>query len=309
MGFLSGFWKRAARGALKNHWLNALLIALAVNLPALLVQGIAAVTGNDLLTRLQDLLLSAVSANGTSLDTIRVTEGLQEIRESTGIWVMQGLNIVAWLLTPCLTLGMVAWLLGRLRKQEDEGVIAVFSRMSLFLKGIGLRLYTAWRVFLFILPGVALSILSLLPVWLNRGDSRISALNALNTSMGIQTVAMIAILVLGIMAALKYALGDMLLADHPEWGPVRAAKESKQATQGKRGQLFSLYISFIPWYLLETLVSGLCLDMFGPIPALMVQILGSLAITVYLNAAVCAFYLGNAAGEQEEINEESETEL
>ena len=35
------FWKRQARAALKNHWLTGLLIALIVNLPSLLVQGIA----------------------------------------------------------------------------------------------------------------------------------------------------------------------------------------------------------------------------------------------------------------------------
>ena len=154
MFFSNYFWKRQTREALKGHWLTAMLIALIVNLPSLLVQGIASITGNDLLTRVQDAMYSALSVSGTgsaSVDMDRMIAGLQEIQESTGIWVMQGLNIVAWLLTPCLTLGMVAWLLGRLRKQEDAGVTAVFSRMNLFFKGIGLRLYAAWRIFLFML--------------------------------------------------------------------------------------------------------------------------------------------------------------
>lgn len=308
MVYPSGFWKRAAKEALKNHWLTALLIALIVNLPSLLVQGIASMTGNDLISRLQDLLMSSVSANGTTVDADRIMAGMQELRNSTGIWVMQGLNAAAWLMTPCLTLGMVAWMLGRLRRQEDAGVTAVFSRFGLFWKGIGLRLYTAWRIFLFMLPGVALSILSLLPLWLSDRNSSVSVLSAANTMMGMQSLAMIAMMALGIIAALRYALGDMHLADHPEWGPVRAAKESRNVTQGRKGQLFSLYISFIPWYLLETVVSGLCLDLFGGVPALMVQMLGSLAITVYLNASVCAFYLGCLPGEVLNKSEESSEE-
>ena len=100
---------------------------------------------------------------------------------------------------------------------------------------------------------------------------------------------------LGIMAALKYSLGDMILADAPEKGPVQAAKESKTRMQGKRGMLFSLYLSFVLWYLLETLVTSVVMDMFGSIPGLMTEMLCSLAITVYLHASVSAFYLTTLA--------------
>ena len=115
MYYTSGFWKRRARAALQNHWLTALLIALIVSLPSLLVQTAAAVTENDLLGRLQELMLSSVSVGGNAVDLNRFQTGLEAIRGSTGIWVMQGLYLAAWLLTPCLTLGQVAWLLGRLR--------------------------------------------------------------------------------------------------------------------------------------------------------------------------------------------------
>ncbi|MBQ9251052.1 MAG: DUF975 family protein [Clostridia bacterium] len=292
--YSSGYWKMLARRALKEHWLTALLIALVVNLPSLLVQGIAAMTGNDLLTQVQELLYGSLSESGLVNERALIS-GLQALEESTGIWVMQGLNIVAWLLTPCLTLGMVSWMLSRHRGQEDPGVTGVFSRMNLFFKGIGLRLYTAWRVFLFMLPGVLLSVAALLPLWLSDSSSRISVLSAANTSLGLQSAAMMATIALGIIAAMKYALGDMVLADHPDMGPIRAAKESKRLTQGKKGQLFFLYTSFLFWYLLEMMVSGVVLDMLGAVPALMVQMLISLAISVYLHMAVSAFYLGCVA--------------
>ena len=295
--YSSGYWKLLARKALKQHWQTALLIALVVNLPSLLVQGMAAVTGNDLITRMQEAVYGSISAGGTAVDQQKLLAGIQAIRESTGIWVMQGLNIAAWLMTPCLTLGMVAWMLGRHRGEEDPGVMAVFRRLKLFWKGIGLRLYVAWRVFLFMLPGAAVSVLlALVPLWMQQGNaSRIAALSAQNTSLGLQSAAMMATAALAVIAALKYALGDMVLADHPEMSPRQAAKESQRLTQGRKGQLFFLYTSFLIWYLLEMAVSGFFMDFLGSIPSLMVQMLASLAIHVYLSASVCAFYLGCTA--------------
>ena len=49
MFFTSAFWKRQARAALKNHWLTALLIALVVSLPSLLVQGMTHQLSHQLL--------------------------------------------------------------------------------------------------------------------------------------------------------------------------------------------------------------------------------------------------------------------
>ena len=299
MLYSNAYWKSVARKALQGHWLTAMLIALVVNLPSLLVQGIAAVTGNDLGTRLAEILYSAVSSDGT-ISEGRLTEGLAALQQSGGIWAVQGLNIAAWLLTPCLTLGMVAWLMGRIRNEEDPGPTAVFSRMNLFFKGIGLRLYVAWRIFLMMLPGVALCILAMLPLWLSDLSSRISVLSAANTVMGLESLASIAMVVLGVMAALRYALGDMVLAEHPDMGPIQAAKQSKAATKGRRGELFFLYTSFLLWYLLEMFAANLCLNLFGSIPALMVEMLVSLAITVYLTASLCAFYRGGPVSEPQE---------
>ena len=308
----SGFWKRNAKAALKNHWLTAILIALVVELPSLLVQGIGTVTGNDLIGAVQNLIYTSMNAEGTAIDADRVVRGLQELSGRTGIWVIQGLRVVAWLITPCLTMGMVAWMLALLRKQPAGDVSAVFSRIGLFWKGIRLRLYVAWRVFVHMLPGLGVSMLSLLPLLLNRGnDSQLSMMNALNTAMGIQSAAMIVSVVLGLMAALKYSLSDMVLADNPDMGPVAAAKESRRMTQGKKGQIFSLYISFVLWYLLQMMAVSMAYSMFGSVVSLMVEMLAALAITVYLKTSVSAFYLGCRAmegKEQRPLEAESEEE-
>ncbi len=291
MFYASAFWKRQARDALKGHWLTGLLIALIVNLPSLLVQGIAAATGNDLAARLSETLYGAIAAGGTAVDAAALAAGLKALQESAGIWIMQGLNLAAWLMTPCLTIGMVHWLLTRLRKREAGDVTAVFSRMGTFFKGIGLRLYVVFRVFLWMLPGLGVSVATTLPLWLSDRSSAVSVLSAVNTVQSLQPLAVGVTVALGVMAMMKYALGDMVLADHPEMGPIRAAKESKALTKGRTGQLFGLYLSFLPWYLAEMLLANLTLALFGSVSALMVQMLCALALDVYQHAAVSAFYL------------------
>ena len=304
--FLSAMWKHQARESLRNHWLTGLLIALIVNLPSLLVQGIAAFTGNDLMTRAADVVYGAISAGGSTLDPEAVIAGFTELQNSAGIWVMQGLNLAAWLMTPCLTFGMLNWMLMLLRKQPAGEVSTVFSRLGLFLKGIGLRLYVALRIFLWMLPGIALNIASLIPLWLSDSSSKISVLSAVNTSVGLQTAALAVTLGLGILAALKYALADLILADHPEKGPVQAAGESRETMKGKRGALFSLYASFLLWYLLEIMATNAVISFFGSIPGLMTEMLASLALTVYLRASVTSFYLSCRPAEPEEPDAEEE---
>ncbi|MBQ8074300.1 MAG: DUF975 family protein [Clostridia bacterium] len=289
--FFSALWKRQAREALRHHWLTGLLIALVVNLPALLVQGIAAATGNDLMTRVTDLLYASLNAGGTAVDQERLAAGLAALRDASGVWVMQGLSFAAWLLTPCLTIGMLHWLQMLLRKQAAGDVTAVFSRMGTFFKGIGLWLYTALRVFLWMLPGLALNVAAMLPLWLSDASSRISVLSAANTTVGLQAAAMGITAALAVMAMLKYALGAQILADHPEKGPVEAARESNRMTRGKKGMLFSLYLSFLIWYLLEITLVSVMMDMMGPVIAMMAEMLCSLAISVYLNGALTGFYL------------------
>jgi len=290
MVYSPALWKAQARQALKDHWLTGLLIALIVNLPSLLVQGFAAFTGNDLLSRMNDALVSSVStANGT-VDITALNSAVTEIENAQGIWISQALNIAVALVTPCLTLGLINWTLLRLRGGEGE-VSAVFSRVKLFFKAILLRLYVGLRIFLFCLPGALLMVLAFLPVFLADSSSDIAMIQALNTASGLCVAAVIVTVILGIIAALRYALSDMVMADHPSMGPVQSAKKSKTLTQGRKGALFALYVSFFFWFFLRMLVSSLALELLGSIPALMVEMLCALALSVYLYTSVSAFYL------------------
>ena len=282
----SAIFRAKAREILRNHWQTALLIALAVNLPSLLVQGISAFTGNDLFARVETLVLS--SARDGVLTDQRLTAGLREILSDTGVLTMMGFSVLAWLIVPCLELGMNHWLLLRVRG-KDGPFSTVFSRLSVSHKAIGLRLLVTLKILLWMLPGAGVFALSFLPVWRADPTNAAAVSSALNSTMLLTYVSLAVMLVPAVMAALRYALADILLADLPEKRITDCVRESKALMTGRKAQLFSLELSFIFWYLAEILVSTMISGIGGNIPALMFQMLAGLALSAYMQASVVVF--------------------
>ena len=284
--FFSAAFKAKARAALKQHWQTALLIALIVNLPTLLMQGIAAFTNNDVIVRLEDLFLRA-SGNSAAMNAL--PEAVRTMLSEPGIILMTSLSLLAWLITPVLEVGMNHWILERLRGQELP-VSAVFSRLRIFLKSIGLRLLIVLKVLLWMLPGIAVLLLSMIPLFRADPGSTEAVYSAANVSIPLVYLSMIAITVLGVMGYLFYAMADLILADEPEERVLSCLRRSKALMKGRRSVLMSLLLSFLLWYLLVILVSSFFEGIGGSIFALMMQMLGSLFISVYMLASEGAFY-------------------
>lgn len=292
MYFASAFFRAKARAALKGRWQTALLIALIVSLPSLLAQAIVSFTGNDLMTRLGNLYLSA------SRDGILTQQLLQQEIDSYitdgGLATAGGLNLAAFLITPFLALGMYKWMLDRVRGMADEPVSTVFCRAPLFFKAIGLRLLTALRILLWMLPGAALLAASMIPVW--RAGNEQEALNAaLRLSNAFMFPAIAAMVVPGVMAALRYAMSEFILADEPETGILECIRRSKKHMQEMKRMLFTLVLSFILWYLLGSIVSTF-LSFGSNMVSLIIQMLVELALTAYISASEAAFYLETMPG-------------
>ena len=57
----------------------------------------------------------------------------------------------------------------------------------------------------------------------------------------------------GIIAAYRYSMAIFILLDDPEKGVVDCLRESKAMTQGHKGELFVLDLSFIGWLLLSVI--------------------------------------------------------
>jgi len=283
MPFPSSLFKAKARQVLKNHWQTALLIALIVNLPSLLVQAISTFAGTDPVERAEALLIVA-SRDGLMTQQY-LTEQIQAILQDPGVLTSIGFTALAWLVTPCLALGMTRWLLMRLRGEEGP-VTTVFSRLGISHKAIGLRLLICLKVILWMLPGAGVMVLG---AYLLGKNAPADAVSVMNTVTALSWGGMIAMAVPGVMAALRYAMADILLADEPGKGIMACIRDSKQMMQNRKGMLFSLELSFLFWYLGEMIVASLLAGMGGGIPSLMFQMLAGLFLSVYMEASVCAF--------------------
>ena len=283
MPFPSSLFKAKARQVLRNHWQTALLIALIVNLPSLLVQAVSSFSGTDPVERAEALLIVA-SRDGLMTQQY-LTDQLQAILQDTGVLTSIGFTVLAWLVTPYLALGMTRWLLMRLRGEEGP-VTTVFSRLGISHKAIGLRLMICLKVILWMLPGAGLMILG---AFLLGRSGPMDTTSAMNTVMALSWGGMIAMAVPGVMAALRYAMADILLADEPGKGILACIRESKQLMQNRKGMLFSLELSFLFWYLGEMIAASLLAGMGSGILSLMFQMLAGLFISVYMEGSVCAF--------------------
>ena len=284
--FFSAAFKAKARAALQQHWQTALLIALIVNLPSLLVQGISAFTNNDLMARLENM---ALQASGSAAAMNALPESVRSMLSESGIVTMLILSAVAWLVTPVLSVGMTHWTLERLRGQ-DLPVSAVFSRLRIFLKSIGLRLLIVLKVLLWMLPGLAVFLFSVIPLMrANPGNSG-ELVSAVNISFHLVSAGMIAMAVLGVMGYLYYAMAEFILADEPEERILSCARRSKMLMKGRRSVLMSLWLSFLLWYLLILMVSSMVAGIAGAVIALVLQMLGSLFLSVYMLASEGVFY-------------------
>jgi len=68
----------------------------------------------------------------------------------------------------------------------------------------------------------------------------------------------------GIIKALAYSQMFFLLADNPKLSAAEAQKKSISMMDGRKGELFVLYLSFIPWLLLVGISFGLAAIYVAP---------------------------------------------
>lgn len=78
----------------------------------------------------------------------------------------------------------------------------------------------------------------------------------------------------GIIAVYKYAMAPFILAENPKLKPSQAIDASKRMMEGRKMELFCLYLSFIGWILLCILTLGI----------------GSLWLDPYMNVSTAVFY-------------------
>lgn len=126
------------------------------------------------------------------------------------------ISLALFIIGGAVELGQARYYIGLMGGETPEFSI-LFSRFSIFLKALGLRLYMFLFVFLW-------SLLLIVP---------------------------------GIIAAYRYAMAPYLMAQYPDKGIVECVNDSKALMAGNKGRLFLLSLSFIGWALLCLLTAGL----------------------------------------------------
>ena len=80
----------------------------------------------------------------------------------------------------------------------------------------------------------------------------------LNFMIAIFTMLWTCLLIIpGIIMGLAYSQANFIMMEHPEMTPMECIKESKRIMDGRKMDLFVLYLSFIPWILLVGITFGI----------------------------------------------------
>lgn len=297
MYYPSGYFRKKALLALKGRWQPALLVALIVNLPTMLIQAFSAFSGNDLAERLQAFIITA-SRDGVLTQKTLIQE-IDAILASTAFWTIRGLELLALLATPCLVLGMYKWLMDLLRGQEPP-VSAVLNRVRYFFKSIGLQLMIILKVLLWMLPGIVASVALVYPAV--QASTVQAQQEAILRSQAYSLPVLLMMIVPGAIAALRYALAEYVMAEKPESKIRFCLRRSRELTDGRKKNLFSLVLSFLLWYFLELLIAGL----LSGVLSLVFQMLAGLALNIWMACSISAFYLHLETAEQNHENPDAE---
>lgn len=174
-------------------------------------------------------------------------------------WVLQQIGafipivgpIIQWVVTGPLSLGLMAYYVGLLRREPVE-VGTLFSGFSRFLQGVGLYFITTILVTLAALaaalPGIVLIVLA----YTNSPIPEESPLFIAGFF-----VAAVPGAIVGIYMYLRYALIYYIANDHPELGVMGAIKRSTEMMVGQKNKFFMLGLSFIGWHLLGAMAFGI----------------------------------------------------
>ena len=271
------YYRFRARRALKGHWLTALQIALIVSLGPWLIRGIFSYTSRDMTTQLATL--QAAMLEGTFTRELALPF-MQEY--GSRIYLFLGLEAAAYLIIPFLTLGMIKWMTDRIRGLESP-VSTVFSRAGLFFKACGLQLLVILKLWLWMLPGMVLTVLVTVAFSL-MGSTSSPVLEMLK--LYLISGLPFSMIVPAFFAYLRYALAEYVLADRPETKIRECISRSKAMMKHNRRIVVLNLLMFFLMLFASTLLGGL-----PDILYYVLTLLFSLVITVYWTGTISAFYL------------------
>lgn len=250
-----------------------------------------------LMTLLVALIPAAAGGILTAL-TVQVTSASTGL----GIALLVLCSLLIILVSVGLALGYQNAVL-RLIRGNEISVGDVFSRMNCSWKGFLLALFIGLRVYLWALPGIAVIALG--------------ALFGEDVFLFFAIVGLIVVYVCIIMAAFRYCMSTIALADQPELGVLGAFNKSKEIMNGRKWQYFKLifviFLILIAISLVLGVVTGLAyqarvLVILLAVASIVIDALVGLVIEV----ASLIFYnqlVGGPSGDEASPEKEAENNL
>jgi len=277
------FLRLRAKVTLKGHWQTALLVLIAASLLGWISQAVSLIQGNTLRQQLLGALMQADAATLANPGFWKQALALQFGPERL---LSNLLALASWLVAPMFTLGAINYFLQLLRGNKEQSWTVIFSRANIWLKGLGTTLLVLGRLLLWALPGLAVLVAVM---WITLSVESLGGFAA-SWLVTMSIVGYIGMLIPMIRASFTYAMSMHFQADHPDWRCRDCVNASKTMMQGQRLNLFMMYISFIGWQLMIGLVSDMVMMLLGQLFYLIINLGLGLALSVYQNCSICAFY-------------------
>lgn len=278
-----------ARQALAGHWQTALVVMLVASLPSWLAQIASLVQGGGLQ---QQLLMVLQYGNPELLADPQYLLRLVEGQLGSARLLSNVLSVLSFLVTPMFTLGLIHFFLELLHGRKDQSWTAAFSRVKTGLKGLGVELLTLVKMLLWAVPGLCcMGIITYLAMTVD-SVSR----HGLSWMVTLTIVSYAATIIPAVIAYFRYALSMFFLADHPDWSCRACVKASIASMSHQKLNLFLMQLSFLGWSILISLVSNMALFMLGNVLCQALYLGLNLALSVYMNCSLCAFYLAWGTG-------------
>ena len=266
--------------ALRGHWQTALLVMFIASLPSLAASVAQQLVLAAPMTKLLNWMTTATTEQLADTELVR---SMLPIRESL---LVGGSAFLALLISSGLRLG--AWHYDAELLHNRPGTVKdVFSRAGIWLKAVGLELWMDLKSVLWALPGAAL-LWAMIPA-MEIPDLTINAM--LMIIQGCTLAGTVLMVVLFVLARIRYAMAPYIMAERPETGVFAAVKESKAMMKGRKGKYFGLRISFFFLMLLVTLADNLISSLLGSVIGTVVYLLLSLVLEVYIAVSCVGFFL------------------
>lgn len=167
----------------------------------------------------------------------------------TGVGAALFLTLFSIMFRFVVDFGLDLWSLWTCRRL-DPGLDSLIQGFSVVGRVLMMNLGIYARVFCWTLVAI-LAVAMVIPVAL--------LTESLSVAVTVSLVVMVAVYVAVWVISMRYSLAPYLLADRPDDGSTAAIRRSVELMRGWKFELFKLEFSFLGWYILQEILSGLML--------------------------------------------------